>query len=339
MATANQQLESFLELVNRYPSPHNGQPIKLKMIGDRDFELYFQRERGLQATEVSYIFSFVSMGVFVKHMEFSAHALGHNFSYSLTLPSEKDLPGQGLIQFAKGSLTWNTGQKDATIHEALLFRQTSRQKYTAPPHADLIHALSSPLDNGMEISWLTEQKSQQAIWLNQKAVFDDMFDEPVRQELNHWLRYSQKEKEIKRDGLSYDCMQINGTALHYVVNHPYILRLPIIKQLLKYYYLRTMKDQSRVCYALAPFKTEMDSFNVGLNIMNIWERVSEARQYLHPFGTIMTNQEAHSDFLKLAGITNESRAAHYLVFIFRVGTSTKPVQSLRIPYHLNLIIE
>ncbi len=68
MTIIDDQIKNFLDLANLYPSPHNGQPIALHQINDNSFELYFCRERGLQAAEVSLLFSYVTMGVFVEHL-------------------------------------------------------------------------------------------------------------------------------------------------------------------------------------------------------------------------------------------------------------------------------
>src|ERR1700752_2112988 len=98
--TENKKLTELLELANHYPSPHNGQPIELKQRDANSFDIYFQKERGLQAAEVSYLFSYVTMGVFIYHLSLCAKALGHEFSYSLKLPPVELLKGEGSVQFA-----------------------------------------------------------------------------------------------------------------------------------------------------------------------------------------------------------------------------------------------
>ena len=181
-------------------------------------------------------------------------------------------------------------------------------------------------------------QARQAVWLNQRAVFDDMFDEPVRRELDHWLRYTKQEKESHKDGLSYDCMELSGKLMKRIVARPGILRMPVISRVIKQYYLRTMSDSSDVFYMMAPFATGKQAFIIGTVIMRIWKTVSEAGCYLHPFGTIMSNHAAHKDFLELAGVDDESRTKRYLVFIYRCGKSERPVRSLRLPYKEHLLM-
>jgi hypothetical protein len=340
MKNKNSKIDELLELANQYPSPHNGQPIRLKQTGESSFDVYFEKERGLQATEISYIFSFVSMGVFIEHMKLAAQAFGHDFEHTLLLPKAEELRGKGAIKFASGSLSFDAGEKDPELLRTLRSRQTSRKKYSEGITELLAEEIIGiATDQKMSLSQLNSQQAKQAIWLNQRAVFDDMFDEPVRQELNHWLRYNQQEKQAKKDGLSYDCMELNGRLIKYIVDHPRILRKPGISGVMKQYYLRTMTDSSDIFYMLAPFATEQEAFDVGTVIMRIWQAIAAKGYYLHPFGTIMSNQAAHQDFLEMADVKDENRAGSYLVFIFKSGKSKTPVRSLRLPYQEHLIMD
>jgi hypothetical protein len=340
MSIQKEDLDKLLELANHYPSPHNGQPIRIRILDEDALDLYFENDRGLQATDISFIFSFVSMGVFAEHLKLCAESLGHELHIKTHLPREEELRGKGLLRFAHASIKWNKHSKNQELLEALLFRQTSRKKYLEGVNEEVSAKIVTIADeHSMNLMRLNRHAAKQAIWLNQRAVFDDMFDEPVRRELDHWLRYSRKQKEEKKDGLAYDCMELNGRAMRFIVNHPGVLRAPGISRLLREYYLRTMSDSSDVFYMLAPFKDESDSFEVGEVILKIWKVVAENRYYLHPFGTIMSNHSAHQDFVMLAGIKDESREKSYLVFIFRAGRSEKPVPSLRIPVSEHLIME
>ncbi len=338
MTTKNINYSELFELANHYPSPHNGQPIELKQLDDQNFDMYFERRRGLQAAEISYLFSYVTMGVFIDHLALCAKALGYDFSYSLRLPKIALLKGEGAIQFGTCRITPSTSAPDRALYETLLFRQTSRKKYNQGVSSDLSQSMIDiAQSNNMELYKMDRAGTHQAIWLNQRAVFDDMFDDGVRKELNYWLRYSKKEKETKKDGLAYDCMEMSGSIIKFIVRHYRILRMPGISSLLKRYYLRTMSDNSDAYYMLTPFSNEQEAFDVGVAIMKIWEVVAADRSYLHPFGTIMSNEAAHQDFLKLANIAHEDKTKNFLVFIYRCGKSEKPHSSLRLPVKEHLL--
>ncbi|MDB5163733.1 MAG: hypothetical protein JWS12_351 [Candidatus Saccharibacteria bacterium] len=338
METNTQNILDFFELANHYPSPHNGQPIEVKQLGPNAFELYFQKERGLQAAEVSFLFSYVTMGVFIYHLSLCAEALGHEMSYELQLPPVASLKGNGAVKFASCKVNFATIKPDEALRKTLLFRQTSRKKYSEGLDAALSQrTIAIAAEKHMQLVKMNRPDTHQAIWLNQRAVFDDMFDDAVRQELNHWLRYSKGEKETKRDGLAYDCMELNGRAMKFIVNHYKILHWPIVNNLLKKYYLRTMSDNSDAFYLLTPFSTEQEAYDVGVAVMQIWQTIAAKGYYLHPFGTIMSNVAAHDDFLKLAHIDHEDRSKNFLVFIYRAGKSDPPHSSLRIPIKDHLL--
>jgi hypothetical protein len=331
-------IQELLELANHYPSPHNGQPIVLEKVNLNSFTVNFQKERGLQAANVSFLFSYVTMGVFLHHLALCTKALGHKLTVSLDLPSVESLKGSGLLRFASFGVEYSVAKPDKALHEALLFRQTSRKKYFEGLDDNLSsHTIDIATQKHLQLIKMSRSDTHQAIWLNQRAVFDDMFDDAVRKELNHWLRYSKKEKEAKKDGLAYDCMELNGSSMKFIVKHYKILRAPGISWALKRYYLRTMSDNSDAFYLLTPFSNEQEAFDVGTAIMQIWEAIAYNGYYLHPFGTIMSNDAAHNDFLKLVGINHEDVHKNFLVFIYRAGRSEKPHKSLRIPVKEHLL--
>jgi len=336
----NENLIKLLELANHYPSPHNGQPIRIKVLEQNTLQLYFEKDRGLQAAEVSYLFSFVTMGVFITHLSLCAEALGHEFSATLQLPFVEDLKGTGTVVFAKCQIKYSSQKTNDELLKTITFRQTSRKKYYAGIDDEVSdHTIDIATSKHMQLYKMSSEDAHQAVWFNQRAVFDDMFDDPVRRELNHWLRYSKREKEEKKDGLAYDCMELNGRAMKFIVNHYKLLHAPVISHMLKEYYLRTMSDNSDVYYLLTPFSNEQEAFNVGTAVMEIWGAVAAKGYYLHPFGTIMSNKAAHDDFLKLAKIDHEDTHKNFLVFIYRSGKSEVPHSSLRLPINEHLIME
>ncbi len=332
------QLTELLDLANHYPSPHNGQPVELKQLDEYSFDMYFQNERGLQAAEISYLFSYVTMGVFIQHLSMCAEALGHEFSHSLKLPPLSSLKSKGSERFASCRIEFSKRPANQKLLETLKFRQTSRKKYFQGVDDELSdQTIKLAAQRNLRLVKMNRADTHQAIWLNQRAVFDDMFDDAVREELNHWLRYTKQEKESKKDGLAYDCMEINGTAMKFIVKHYKILRMPGISRLLKQYYLRTMSDNSDAYYLLTPFSNEQEAYDVGVAVMRIWKAVAAKGYYLHPFGTIMSNVGAHNDFLKLAHIEHEDIHENFLVFIYRAGRSEKPNHSLRLPVKEHLL--
>lgn len=331
-AINDQHLQELLELANKYPSPHNGQPIVLQPGEKGSLGLFFETARGLSATPISYLFSFVSIGVFIRHMELCAQALGHTLVVHLDLPEQSALAQSGKqVKCAEIFVDYGASEADDDLKQAILRRQTSRKKYqTGLSDAEQESAMAITGGHRLQAKFLDSEAAQQAIWLNQRAVFDDMFNPAVRKELEYWLRFSATEKHAKRDGLSYDCMELSGPALRFIVRHYKILHWPILAPFLRQYYLRTMRDSSSVGYLASPFQTEQQAYEIGRCIIDIWIQLSRAGHYLHPFGTIVSNDAAHADFVKLIELEHESRDECHVVFIFRAGASAGPVESDRL---------
>lgn len=330
--TLPDRLTSLLELASFYPSPHNGQPIVIRKNRHDKYELYFEHDRGLKSTDISFLFSFVTMGVFCVHLEYAARALGHTVAITPKLPASEDLKGNASSAFADVAIDWNTHEPQPKLELLIRHRQTSRKKYfegVTGTEADALAGIAKRY--GTTLHMLERDQAHQTVWLNQQAVFDDMFIPAVRHELAHWLRFSRREKIEKRDGLSYDCMELSGASLKFAVRWYRILRFPVVSQLIKRYYLRTMRDDSSVGYVTAPFATERDAFQIGRAIMEMWFKLTESGKYLHPFGTIVANEQAHRDFLRIANMKDESPASDFVVFIFRAGKSAPPVRSERLP--------
>jgi hypothetical protein len=326
------QEERFFELIRTYPSPHNGQPMVMQRQGDGEYAVFFQTSRGLTATSISYLFSFVTIGVFFEHVTACAEALGHGIDTDVQLPRVADMamPDKEL---ACGTIRvdWNEKNEDPELIGAIRFRQTSRKKYERGLSDEEKEEVKNLFDGKPQtLTYVSEKQAQEIIWLNQRAVFDDMFDDKVRGELRRWLRTSQEEKAAKKDGLSYDCMELSGASLRFALDHYKVLHWPVIARLLKGYYLRTMRDNSTVGYMTAPFTTEQQAYEAGKLVLRLWIRLSLRQEYIHPFGTIVSNTQAHGDFLKIVGIQDEMRESNYVTFIFRAGRSAAPVRSERL---------
>lgn len=337
MNTKKQKIQELTELINRYPSPHNGQPMVIKEDKER-YEIYFDTSRGLSATPISYLFSFVTIGVFVRYIELCAKALGHHVKVDVSLPSADEMASEGELHCASFVLDIDVAKPEDELRRAILFRQTSRQKYQSGL-TDLEKRSVSTVasDHGITADFLNDDDSVQAIWLNQRAVFDDMFNVPVREELRHWIRFDQFEKNSKKDGLAYDCMELSGAALKFVFKYYKILHWPIVAPILRRYYLRTMQDSSSVGYVTSPFETEQQAYTIGRCVIDLWIEISKSGKYLHPFGTVVSNDQAHHDFARLIGLDSESRNTDYVVFIFRAGSSNVPVESERMAISEHLL--
>src|SRR5215218_6963933 len=74
--------DEILRYARRYASPHNSQPIKLRVAGARA-ALFYDLDLGLPAESYGIPFGSVCAGVFIETVSIAAHALGYRVAEAL----------------------------------------------------------------------------------------------------------------------------------------------------------------------------------------------------------------------------------------------------------------
>src|SRR3954465_5202376 len=85
MAKSDSQARIWQEILNyaqNYPSPHNSQPIRLRLDGDTA-TIYYDLDRGLPAEPFGIAFGHVCAGVFIETMKIAAAGLGYKLEEKL----------------------------------------------------------------------------------------------------------------------------------------------------------------------------------------------------------------------------------------------------------------
>src|SRR5262245_20734958 len=199
------------------PSPHNTQPFRLKIIDDREAEVVFLPRRGLYVADPLGRFTWLTAGIFVEICSIAAHGLGYEidvaFDYSPMYPGNDHATPQTVCHLRLARVDRPVPDLDASL---ILARHTSRLAYdgTVCPPAVIdelkaeagrfAHAFETRTD-AQAIRWVVE--------LNRQALFHDLDDDALRQELIGWLRFSEREERLTHDGLSARCLTFSGPLL------------------------------------------------------------------------------------------------------------------------------
>lgn len=118
-----------------------------------------------------------------------------------------------------------------------------------------------------------------------------------------------------------------ATAVMYLFFYArWIINLPGIYQLSGKLYMTTMKGTSTVGWLSGPFKDSTDWINSGRMMARLWLTMTKHDVYLHPFGSIITNETAHQRLRKKFKV-NEHENTLWLVM--RLGYSELPPRSMR----------
>lgn len=325
--------ESLLDSARTYPSPHNSQPIRVRVVDDATAEVFYDLDRGLPAENFGIPFGHVCAGVFLESLRVVAASEGYEVTERLAhLDMDFDAADR-LHPIATVTLAPRpSSEDDARLRAAFDSRRTNRRPYEgrAVPDADLDAVREAALGAGHTFATSTDADVvADIIRVNQETLFDDLRNDAVHAEILEWLRYSETEAIAKGDGLSASAMLMPGGALRFAMQHRGMWDAPVLGWIIKQIYLRTMRGVAQVGWFEGPFAGPADYLEAGRMFMRSWLELTDRGVALHPLGTVITNPRSHAKFVEVAGIDEKPpRMAWMLV---RLGYAKTPPVAHRRP--------
>lgn len=317
------------------PSPHNTQPYRLRIKNEHEAEVVFLPRRGLFIADPEGRFTWLTGGIFIEICTIAAHSLGY----------ELEVKHDFSPMYPDGD--YETPQVVATLHlhksgeiedldAKLIFdRHTSRLPYDGreiprsvidemrTEAVRLGHTFEVRTDPG-SIKWVVE--------LNKQALFHDMDDAKITRELIGWLRFSEREENLTHDGLSARCLTFNGPLMKsFFVNHRF-WTLPIIRSIVGTVYGASMKGIGTIGWLRGPYVTNADWVHAGKVMFRLWLIVTKHGYYWHPYGSVITSEDARLNMLRYFGLGSEDDGKKMVWLLLRLGKSAPPPLSLRLPF-------
>jgi nitroreductase len=334
----NQQKSETWHKIAEYarwaPSPHNTQPSRLKVIDDTHAQVLFVPSRGLYIADPSGRFTEAAFGIFVEICKIAAASLGYRLEYKYRL---EDLYKNGDHETPQ-AIADLTLIPDAGVHdmpaELILKRHTSRLPYNnrKVPEATVKELQAEAERWGHRMFVRSDKEAiRWVVELNQASLFNDLEDVPTREELKKWLRYSKREAHTKRDGLSAECMHLPGGLMHSFFYHHRIWTMPGLKQLVGWVYGRTMRGIANIAWIQGPFVTMEDRVRTGHLLIRLWLILTQHGVYLHPYGSVITNDLSRKTMLEKMHIGDEEGGRKMVWLLLRLGYSNEPPHSERLP--------
>lgn len=316
----------LLEDARRYPSPHNSQPIKVRITGQYDATLYYDLDLGLPAENYGIPFGHVCAGVFLESLATVAAFRGYRVVESLD-HGEMNFDASDRLH-PLGSLRLEAhapSDADKARFAAYLARHTSRRPYDAKAVSDAV--VTAVRDVATASGQVFRHSADpelvgQIIRVNQETLFDDLQNDAVHAEILHWLRYSKTDAQSRGDGLSAETMLMPGGALRFAMKHRGLWTAPVVGALIRGMYLKTMRGVTQVGWLEGPFASPADFVEAGRAFMRVWLEFTLHGVYLHPFGTVITNPHSHAEFVRVAGIQESDASMAWM--LFRFGYSAVP---------------
>jgi hypothetical protein len=317
---------AIAEDVRLYPSPHNSQPIKLRVVDDTTASVYYDLDLGLPAESFGIPFGHVCAGVFLHALAVVAAA--HGFR-TIEVLDHSDLDFDAVDRLhLLGTVTLEPQRPDAEAHAAhadFLARRTSRRPYdnTVVDTATIAGAAEIAESAGFRFRTTSDPSIvRDLVRINQATLFDDLRNDAVYGEIMQWLRFSRREAAEEKDGLSAETMLMPGPVLRFAMKNRGLWQLPIVGSVIRGIYLRTMRGVRQLGWLEGPFAGPVDYIEAGRAFLRLWLHFTRKGVYLHPFGTVITNPGSHKRFVDVLAITEEDGEMAWM--LFRFGHSKTP---------------
>ena len=320
--------KEILEYARWAPSPHNIQPWRIKIVSPEKIDIFYQPDRLLPKTDPAERFTTVGFGTFVESITIAARGFGYDIDYAykrVTLDATLSGP-QFFISVTLAKRTVN----EPLDKELLLKRRTSRLQYDDVPVDQAVSDELAAIAKEFGQTFVITSDPKQVRWttyLNKETMFYDMNDENARTEVGSWVRYLSKEAHEKKDGLWSYCMGFAPGVMYLFFHARWIFNLPILKQIIGAYYMWSMRGTRTVGWLSGPFNTPETWFNSGRMLARLWLTMTAHDVYLHPFGSVITNEKAHLMFVEHFGVSESDASTTWL--LMRLGHSKLPPRSLR----------
>lgn len=334
-AIARPNWHEVIDIARHCPSPHNVQPWKIELLDQGIAKLYIDGTRTFPWTDHSGSFIVSSMSMFLACLEFSAHnrglAIDIEYGDIANLQLRDALSHFATLQLRP--LEEADASRFATVYsdQELLNRKTSRKENLHKPIAEeAINRISELTRNfGYEFHLTQDQVTiNKVLACDIKALFSDLNHQQYFGELKPYIKLGQKESTF--DGLHFDAMNLHKFQLALMKHLPVLLKTPIFSGLAAAIYRKQLGHCQSLAFVCGDFWDREGALVSGQMLIRMWLELSKMDLRVHPFGNLITNQEARKNIEELVGIKN-------VWFVFRMGYTDEPVKSNRLPLDQILI--
>ncbi|MDX1393692.1 MAG: hypothetical protein R3195_04855 [Gemmatimonadota bacterium] len=319
----------ILDLARRTPSPHNTQPWKVSLETDVA-RLYLDPSRALPDEDVTGCFVVAALGMFVETVSIAAANRGFGV---VVAPADLERAreaarGNILERVHVASLVLRRGaEPDPALPDRLIVERRTSRLAPSPrpiPAEALEDVRAEAAVCGQRVHLIDDPATvARAMRLNLEAVVEDLNEPKYHDEIVSWFRFTSRQEEESRDGLSARCMAMPGYEMSLLARFPGIARWPIVGPVVRALYRRRLGPTRRLMVMDGRFWDAEAAFTAGRCLMRLWLVLTRHGLSIHPFGNLITNGMASAAFRELTGIEDPW-------IVFRVGFTDEPPRSLRL---------
>ena len=198
--------DAILSLAALAPSGHNTQPWYVRPLGPFHWVVGNDAGRWLPAVDPDQRETVLSLGAFLQNLEYAAGSFGNSCGWTLLAATNRD------PEVVEVRLTSAAATGVAEV-EQIKTRRTVRSHYSGDvlSQADVQHLVGPDRER---VRYLPAG-SDECRSLNEQTVAANRLQadrDPAQQELSDWIRFSSRDAEKHRDGLTTAGMEVGGAA-------------------------------------------------------------------------------------------------------------------------------
>ena len=302
--------KEILTLAALAPSGHNTQPWFVKYLEPYHWIIGNDKSRWLPAVDSTQRETILSIGAFLQNLEYAANNLGYSCEFNVLANTNQD---EEVVEIWLNKL--------GSIHpfdiQKIKNRRTVRSNYLGENliKEDLGYLIKDELDaiiyfpnTAKEHKYLNEQ----TIEANKIQSYRD----DAQGELANWIRFSSKDVEKYRDGLSVASMEIEGIsawALRNFYDKEKVMKKNFREQSIN----KVIEEVSNPSAGWLVITSKDNSTNMlletGKKLQRLWLKVRDKSIAIHPMTQIIEESVIHKNLNASLGITEP------IQFLLRVG--------------------
>jgi hypothetical protein len=310
------------------PSPHNIQPWRLRPLSPTSAELYCDPGSFLPTTDPSSAFTLMGLAMFVEYLAVALRPLGYSLRTEYV---QRPLDYAAILPVLVARLDLESGVAgDAGDRQLILDRRTSRLPYdgTAASGTDMSAIAALSAEHGHEFGWSSDEAMVRwVLELNRNAMFADLDSDPARDELRHWIRCTDAEAQQASTGLWSKCLQFPGWLLKDFFDSHDRWGTGWRRRMCGRMLVSSMRGTRTVAWWRGPFAAPEDWLRCGTLFARSWLELTRRGLSLHPFGSVITNPQAHALLRDRLGLAEQPDR---LWLLARVGRSNQAPRSFRL---------
>lgn len=315
--------KQILFLASLAPSGHNTQPWFVQYLAPFNWMIGSDKSKWLPAVDPAQRETILSIGAFMQNLEYAAGSFGYACDWNLLAATNQDervLEVKLIKAASSNSFDIAKIKNRRTVRSDFLSDVLKKEdlEYLVNSEPEWIHYLPSA---GKESQFINEQ----TIEANRLQSYRD----PAQQELANWIRFSSKDAEKYRDGLTTASMEIEGISGWVVRN--FYGKDNVMKNDFRERGIDNVKKQvsESAGWILITSKDETVAtlLETGRRMQRLFLKVREKNIAIHPMTQILEESSTRQTLNQSIGISENVQ------FILRTGylKNYPPPVSLRRP--------